>query len=69
MFIPTHVTSTIGRKGTILLRGEDKYNHWDADPVPRFNNDPVSLGVLKAFQDSYRDPSLGTEAERAAGQN
>lgn len=69
MFIPTHVTSTIGRKGAILLRGEDNYNHWDADPVPRFNNDPVSLDVLKAFQDSYRDPSLGTEAERAAGQS
>lgn len=69
MFIPAHVTSTIGRKGSILLRGEDQYGHWDDDPVPRFNNDPVSLEVLKAFQESYRDPSLGTEAERAIAQN
>lgn len=65
MFIPARVRSTIGRKGAVLLRGEDRYGNWDDDPVPRFNNDPVSLEALKAFQDSYRDPDLGTEAERA----
>jgi hypothetical protein len=65
MFIPAHVRSTIGRKGSILLRGEDRYGNWDDDPIPRYNRDPVSMAVLKAFQDSYRDPSLRTEAERA----
>ena len=65
MFIPTHVQSTIGRKGSMLMRGEDRYGNWDDDPVPRFNNDPVALKTLKDFQDSYRDPALGTEAQRA----
>ena len=67
MFIPTHVRSTIGRKGSILLRGEDRYGHWDDDPVPRYNRDPVAMKALKEFQDSYRDPELRTEAERAVG--
>ena len=35
------------------------------DPAPRFNNDPLALKALKDFQDSYRDPTLGTEAQRA----
>lgn len=67
MFIPCHVRSTIGRRGSILMRGEDRYCNWDDDPVPRFNCDPVSMTTLKAFQDAYRDPDLRTEAERAAG--
>jgi hypothetical protein len=67
MFIPCHVTSTIGRKGASMMRGEDRFGHWDEDPLPRFNCDPVSMAVLKKFQDEYRDPDLGTEAERAAG--
>lgn len=58
VMIPAHVKSTIGRKGSILLRGEDRYGNWDDDPVPRFNNDPVSLQVLEDFQDSYRGPTL-----------
>lgn len=65
MFIPCHVRSTIGRRGSILLRGEDRYGNWDDDPVPRYNRDPVSMAALKEFQDSYRDPNLRTEAERA----
>lgn len=67
MFIPAHVRSTIGRRGSILLRGEDRYGNWDDDPIPRYERDPVSMAALKAFQDSYRDPGLRTEAERAAG--
>lgn len=64
MFIPTHVSSTIGRKGSLMMRGTDRFNNWDDDPVPRFNNDPVALKVLRDFQNSYRDPTLGTEAQR-----
>tara|TARA_R110000787_G_scaffold250136_3_gene355735 strand:- start:978 stop:1814 length:837 start_codon:yes stop_codon:yes gene_type:complete len=67
MFIPCHVRSTIGRKGAISMRGEDRFGNWDEDPLPRFNRDPVSVAVLRKFQDEYRDPDLRSEAERAAG--
>ena len=67
MFIPCHVKSTIGRKGATMLRGEDRFGNWDEDPLPRFNQDPVSVQVLKKFQNEYRDPNLLSEAERAAG--
>lgn len=66
MYIPTHVRSTIGRQGSILMRGEDRFGHWDDDPEPRKNFDPVSMAALKVFQDNYRNPDLRTEAERAA---
>ena len=66
-FIPCHVRSTIGRKGAVMMRGVDRFGNWDEDPLPRFNQDPVSGAVLKKFQQEYRDPNLLTEAERAVG--
>lgn len=65
MMIPTRVRSTIGRRGAILVRGEDRYGNWDTDPEPRFSRDPVSMAALERFQALYRDPALRTEAERA----
>ncbi len=42
-YIPTHVRSTIGRRTALLVRGVDAYGHWDADPVPRFDLDPIGI--------------------------
>ena len=65
MYLPTHVRSTIGRRASILVRGEDRFGHWDEDPVPRFDLDPVALAAMKRAQDAYRDRSVASEAERA----
>lgn len=65
MYLPTHVRSTVGRRASILVRGEDRFGHWDEDPRPRFDLDPVALAAMKRAQDSYRDSSLRSEAERA----
>jgi non-heme Fe2+,alpha-ketoglutarate-dependent halogenase len=42
-YIPTHVRSTIGRRGALLVRGVDAYGHWDKDPVPQFDLDPIGI--------------------------
>ena len=67
MYVPTRVRSTIGRQGAILMQGEDRYGHWDDDPEPRFDLDPVSVAAMERAQAGYRDTALGSEAERAAG--
>jgi ectoine hydroxylase-related dioxygenase (phytanoyl-CoA dioxygenase family) len=63
-FIPTHVTSTLGRRSALLVRGVDTYGHWDADPVPRFDLDPV--GIEASSRASARYLTNATQsAERA----
>lgn len=52
-YIPTHVQSTIGRRGALLVRGVDNYGYWDADPVPRFDLDPVGIEASKAYLRTY----------------
>jgi len=65
-YIPTHVRSTIGRRTACLVRGVDEYGHWDADPVPRFDGDPLILEHIGAAHRRYVDPSVAQEA--AAGE-
>ena len=65
VLLPAHCRSVIGRRAAILLRGRDKDGNWDADPVPRFDQDPVALAAMKRAQDGYVDPAHRTEAERA----
>ena len=63
--IPARCRSVIGRRGAVLLRGFDADHHWDADPEPRFDLDPVSMAALEEFQQAYRNPAARPEAERA----
>ena len=44
-YIPTHVRSTIGRRSALLVRGEDRYGHWDVDPIPAFDLDPAGVAA------------------------
>lgn len=52
-YIPTHVRSTIGRRSALLARGVDEYHHWDEDPVPRFDLDPLGLAANEAVTAVY----------------
>jgi len=47
------VRSTIGRRTANLLRGTDRYHHWDADPVPRWDLDPVCIAAAAASVAAY----------------
>ena len=52
-YIPTHVKSTIGRRSALLVRGVDEYRHWDEDPIPRYDLDPLGLAANDAVTAVY----------------
>jgi ectoine hydroxylase-related dioxygenase (phytanoyl-CoA dioxygenase family) len=55
MFIPAHVESTIGRRAATLINGEDRYGHWDHDPLPTRDRDPVIWDLMHQADRHYRD--------------
>jgi hypothetical protein len=54
-FIPPHVRSTLGRRSALLVRGRDDYGHWDSDPTPRFDDDPLIDAFIRRTFQQYRD--------------
>lgn len=46
-YIPTHVRQTIGRDGAVLVRGTDRYRHFDMEPKPEAD---LSEAALAAHQ-------------------
>ncbi len=62
-YIPPSVRSTLGRRSAQLVRGVDRFDHWDADPVPRRDRDPEILAHIGAAQRRYRDRSVVQEAK------
>ena len=65
--IPPHVKSVLERRPATLVRGVDEYGHWDTDPEPRFDLDPVCLEHVERCAKEYADPTVRSEAERGAG--
>jgi non-heme Fe2+,alpha-ketoglutarate-dependent halogenase len=62
-YIPPHVRSTVGRRSADLVRGEDKYGHWDQDPAPRFDGDPAILDYVGAVREHYTRAGAEQEAK------
>lgn len=62
-YIPTHVRSTSGRRQATLVRGVDNYQHWDADNLPRFDLDPLSMQQLSAAWGQYKDGEVRQAAD------
>lgn len=52
-FIPTHVRSTVGRRGALLVRGVDEHGHWDRDPIARFDADPAGIELSRRNTRAY----------------
>lgn len=53
IYCSTEVRSSIGRRTANLVRGVDRYHHWDPDPEPRFDLDPVCIAASAAFVANY----------------
>jgi non-haem Fe2+, alpha-ketoglutarate-dependent halogenase len=62
-YIPTHVRSTSGRRTATLVRGADRYGHWDPDPLPRFDLDPVAYEAMRGAWGQYRDGEVRQAAD------
>ena len=65
-YIPAHVRSTIGRRTATLVRGTDKYGHWDPEPMPKTDLDPVCMEFLRQSWSRYRDPDMPQAAKLKA---
>lgn len=57
-YMPAHAKSIIGRRTATLVRGEDKYNNWDEEPLPREDLDPVCMEFLRNSWAQYTDPDV-----------
>ncbi len=66
MFLPTHVESTIGRRGATLVSGEDRYNYWDHDPYPTRDRDPVIWDLMQKAASHYYDRTHKQDAAASA---
>ena len=53
VFIPTHVRSILGRRSAMLVRGVDEYGHWELEPRPRYDMDPVAVEIMKQSWQQY----------------
>jgi non-haem Fe2+, alpha-ketoglutarate-dependent halogenase len=65
-YMPTHVRSTVGRRTATLVRGTDKYGHWDTEPMPKTDLDPVCMEFLRQSWSRYRDPDVPQAAKLKA---
>lgn len=54
--IPAHVGSTIGRRSATLLCGRDNHGHWDLDPYPTCDRDPVIYELMHSETKRYVPP-------------
>jgi hypothetical protein len=62
-YIPTSVRSVLGRRQATLVRGTDRFGHWDADHLPRHDLDPVSMKQLTAAWGQYKDGEVKQAAD------
>ena len=66
IYMPTRVRSIVGRRSALLVRGQDNFGHWDTDPEPRYDLDPVTLTVMQRWINGYQDKVIEQEAVRTA---
>lgn len=62
-YIPPHVRSTLGRRSALLVRGQDRFGHWDADPQPQGDDDPAIEAFMQSAFRRYRDQEASPPAQ------
>lgn len=55
-----------GNRSAMLVSGEDRFGHWDADPEPQVDLDPTSMAYLEQIWANYRDESVTVQASSNA---
>lgn len=63
-YMAAHVRSTLGRRAAMPIAGVDPYGHWDRDPEPQTDLDPVSMNFLDSIWARYRDEAATVQAAR-----
>ena len=65
-FLPTRTRCVLGRRTASLVRGTDRYGHWDYDPEPRSDLDPDCIEAIRYWKQAYADPDVIQESRRAS---
>ncbi len=65
-YIPTRAYCPAGRRTALLVRGEDKFGHWDSDPLPAVDFDPPAFAAMRAAWGAYRDGEVKQAADATA---
>jgi non-heme Fe2+,alpha-ketoglutarate-dependent halogenase len=54
-YIPTYAHCPAGRRTALLVRGVDKFGHWDQDPLPQVDFDPPAFAAMLQAWGAYKD--------------
>ncbi len=65
VYCPSRVRPTLGRYPALVVRGANRFDHWDRDPLPERDLDPEMVEYFESFSVRYRDPETRSESERA----
>jgi ectoine hydroxylase-related dioxygenase (phytanoyl-CoA dioxygenase family) len=68
VYCPPYVRPTLGRYPARLVRGVNRFDHWDEDPLPKADLDPAAVAYFERFLARYNDPAIRSERERAIGE-
>ncbi|EIN02798.1 phytanoyl-CoA dioxygenase [Paraburkholderia hospita] len=67
-YVPAHVRSASGRRRATLVRGVDRFDHWDPDTLPEYDCDPRSMSELAQTWGKYKDGEVKQAADMIAPQ-
>ena len=62
-YVPAHVRSVHGRARATLVRGVDRFGHWDPDTLPTRDLDPASMEELSKAWGQYKDGEVKQAAD------
>ena len=67
VYCPPHVRPTLGRYSAVCVRGENAFDYWDADPVPKQDFDPETVKYVQTFSHAVFESrgALGGRTDRA----
>ena len=57
-YIAANVDSTLGRRTALPVRGTDDFGHWDMDPLPKIDLDPVTMQFLTDMWAKYQSKEV-----------
>jgi len=63
-YMPAHTRSILGRRTATLVRGADSHGHWDPEPTPKSDLDPVCMKFLRESWARYKDPDATPQAAK-----
>lgn len=67
-YVPTHAQSSTGRRRATLVRGVDRFDHWDPDTLPEYDRDPRSMSELAQTWGQYKDGEVKQAADMSVPQ-